>query len=277
MMREWQTIVSRDGQEIEGTQPKVIGFQPSMFPTRISTIYPGNPIGKDLTFCCTAFEGGTYHCKGDTILKNVCATEWICQSLARHLGIAVPEFRVMEDSNGDTFFGSRQAMSTADLFEVRDFLTRPHTDEIGRPTVWLRSHLAMIYVLDIFVANPDRSLSNFVLERDGSTRRLCVIDFADARLAEIAIDRFEVAGSSTLCDGRFLQGVHGGFDHASAFEMIERIRAVPSDFLVRTLGGMPREWLSEAEKQNLLDSWSSGKRLLRLSALRAGIENGTLL
>lgn len=275
-MRDWQISMPRDGNSARGLTSTVLGTQPSLFPTRISTTYPTSPIGKDYAFLCEAFDDGTYHCKQDSFGKSVRATEWVCQTLVRHLGIAVPEFRIMDNRNGATFFGSKQAISSASPFHLNAYLNQPQSDETGRVTQWLGRHLSMVYIIDLFLGNPDRTLTNFVLEKDGITSRLCLIDFADAQLEQLSSDLFPIAGSNTLWNGRLLRKLHGFFPD-SAIEMIERIGAVPDEFMSGIIEGMPNDWMAGEGKQKLYDSWASRSRLPRLSALRTGITNGSLL
>jgi hypothetical protein len=264
-----------DGAHSLGNIPSGLDSQLSLLPTRISTVYPSQPIGKHISFVGTAVDGSVYHCKSDADERPIRATEWIAQSLARHLGIAVPEFRVME-RNDETFFGSRQAVSTADFFELQDFLTRNQLNELGGTSDWLGRRLSGLYVLDLFLNNPDRGLNNFLLEKDGYTRKLCAIDFADARLEDISSDRFPIAGSNTIVKGRYLRSVHGFYLDA-ALEMIERIRAVPASEMNGILAGMPSDWMSDDQKSQFCEAWAGGLFEFRLSALRAGLEDGSRL
>jgi hypothetical protein len=266
----------RNGESARGISAKALGTQPSLYPTRISTAYPSSPIGKDYAFLCEAFDEGTFHCKQDSFAKPVRATEWICQNLVEHLGIAVPEFRIMDHRNGATFFGSKQAISSAQPFQLNAYLNQSQSDETGRKMQWLGRHLSMVYAIDLFLSNPDRNLTNFVLEKNGLTSRLCLIDFADAQLEHISTQLFPIAPSNTVWNGRILREIHGFFPD-SALEMIERIRAVPDEFMADVTGVMPDDWMADEQKQKLYDSWASESRALRLSALRTGITNGTLL
>jgi hypothetical protein len=271
-MRDWQVLMPHDHGDNRGLSSTKIGLQPSLLRTRISTIYPAEPIGKDYAFRCEAEEGGTYHCKNDNSGRIVRATEWISQSLASHLGIAVPEFRVIEDKEGvETFFGSQDVCSTAGLFEVRDYLTRNHFNEVGAPNDWLGRWLSGLYALDMFLNNPDRGVNNFVLEQ---TNNLRAIDFADAHLEDITSDRFPVATSNTVCNGKFVENFHRFFLD-SALEMIENIRVIPVSVIDGIIGGMPNEWMLDDQKSQISGAWAEGRFNKRLAALRSGLEDGS--
>jgi hypothetical protein len=274
-MRRPTFLMPSDWSKSVGAAPTHFDSQLSLLPTRISTIYPNHPTGKHIKFLCTAVDGLDYHCKADADGRPTRATEWIAQSVALHLGIAVPEFRVMEDKDGDeTLFGSRNVISTAGNFEVRDYLTRKKVNEFGGPTDWFGRRLSGLYALDMFLNNPDRGVSNFVLEKGSPADKLSAIDFADAHLEDITSDRFPVATSNTVCNGKFVENVHGFFLD-SAMEMIEKIRLVPASVIEGIIGAMPDDWMAHDQKIQLCAAWADNRLQPRLSALRAGLEDGS--
>lgn len=264
-----------DGRKFMGAPQSHLDSQLSLLRTRISTIYPGQPTGKHVNFLCTDRDGVVYYCKNDADGRPVRATEWFAQSLAEHLGIAVPVFRVMEDNEGkQTFFGSRNVISTAGNFEVRDYLTRKKVSELGGPADWFGRWLSGLYALDMFLNNPDRGMNNFVLEKGSSADKLYAIDFADAHLEDITSDRFPVAASNTVCNGKFVEA-HHGFFLDSALEMIENIRVIPISVIDGIVGGMPNEWMLDDQKREICSAWADGRHNLRLAALRSGLEDGS--
>jgi len=265
----------QDGKDEPNRAPLMAGNQPGLFPARITTRYPSNPIGKDYAFLCEAGNDGTFHCKSDSFNKPVRANEWFAQSLARELLISVPEFRVIEDADGETFFGSREIISTALKFDIAQYLLRPQMDEIGRASEWLGRYLSGLTVVDLFLNNPDRTTSNFVFVPEGTTRRLCAIDFADVELKDLSGDRFPIATSNTMRHGKLLRNVHGFFVE-SAFEMIDRIEAVSRSLVEGIFRGMPYEWMAGDQQNEIIDVWASDKKTARLSALRDRISDGSL-
>lgn len=274
-MRGPTFLMPGDGSKSVGAAPTHLDSQLSLLPTRISTIYPSHPTGKHIKFLCTAVDGLEYHCKVDADGRPIRATEWIAQSVALHLGIAVPEFRVMEDKEGgETFFGSRNLISTAGNFEVRDYLTRKKVNEFGGPTDWFGRRLSGLYALDMFLNNPDRGVNNFLLEKGSPADKLCAIDFADAHLEDITSERFPVATSKTVCNGKFVESNHGFFLD-SALEMIENIRVIPVSVIDGIVGGMPSEWMLDDQKRQICGAWADGRHNPRLAALRSGLEDGS--
>lgn len=266
----------QDGQTASGKQAIEPGLQPGLFPARITTQYPADPIGKDYAFRCEAGNDGSFHCKTDSANKSVRANEWISQSLAQHLGIAVPEFRIIENDIGETFFGSREIFSTGLSADILHYLNHPQTDEMGRRGEWVGRYLSRLTALDLFLNNPDRTVKNFVFIPDGGTRRISAIDFADVQLEDISSDRFPIAACNTMRHGKVLRNVHGFFVE-SAFEMIDRIAAVPRSLVEGILRGMPYEWMAGDQQNAFVDAWSGGEFAVRLSALRVGVSDGSLL
>lgn len=253
-----------------------IGFDrsgPMLLPQRASTIHGIKPNGADITLVCTTRDGGTFYCKDDKPARPIRATEMFATRLAGHVKIATPFCSVVELEDGSTLFGSLGNDSVADQFEVRDFLSRAQPNEIGGPSAWVAQTLARLYVFDLFLGNPDRSLQNFILERD--TRRLCAYDFADAQLGNLSHQRFPVENSHTISVGKFLRQVHG-YEAAYALEMVDWLSAVPVDVVRTILGEMPDDWLPTDQRGDLCDVWIN-QRPVRLSALRAGLTDGTLL
>lgn len=261
-----------DGDPSLGNVTRQPDSQLSLLRLRVGFVYPDTQNQKHIKFRARAEDGFDYYCKTDADGRAVRATEWIAQNLARHLGVAVPEFQVMEH-NGETLFGSREVISTAGIFEVQDFLARKQLNELGGTADWLGNHLSRLHVLDMFLNNPDRGNNNFVLESDGLVRKLCAIDFADARLEDITSGRFPVAASNTVCKGKFRASVHG-FSLDTALEMIDDIRDIRASVIDGIIRKMPNDWMVDDQKLQIREAWVGNRLEARLSALRAGLEDG---
>ena len=260
-----------------GLSPRLgMSEQHGLFPKRISTIYPGPPNGAHIEFVCEVSEGGTYYCKSDKSGRSVRATELFCTRFADHLGVATADAAVVEDEIGRSFFGSRHDISTATDTRLSAFLTESHLNELGQPADWPGRHLSQLYALDMLLANPDRDLRNFVLAVEGSMMRLRAIDFAAAELSHLADCQFPIAQSRTVLVGKMLRDRHGFFVD-SALEMVDRIEAVPRDVIAGFVGEIPSEWLTQARREEICETWSSQPYRERIKALRAGLKDGTLL
>jgi hypothetical protein len=251
-----------------------VGFDPAepmLIPHRMSGRFPP-PNGADIAFFGLTAEGGFY-CKEDKDGRPIRATEMLCTRIAGHSGVLTPHCAVVEDDEGETYFGSLALLSPAGIFEVRSALITPATSEIGSPDPWLGSYLSSLYALDLAVGNPDRSMTNFLM--DASDRQLRAFDFASADLKKLATDRILIEGTRTLSVGRVLRSKHG-FDLDAALEMVKRLEATPVKTIRRFLGELPNGWLTQREGDVLCDDWEN--RLgARLAALSAGLRDGSLL
>jgi len=253
-----------------------MGDQANLIPRRISTRYPSPPPGADITFWGEAWEGGTFYCKDDKDGRAIRATEWLLTSIARHVGLATADFSLIENDAGDTFFGSLQLPSSADRFEVQRFLSTSRVGELGQPSEWPGQHLSQVYAYDLFVNNPDRSLANFLLQNEGLSSRLCLIDFASAHLDGFTDYNFPVETSVTVRVGRFLRDRHRFFLR-SAYEMIDRIAAIPGGVVEGFVRQMPDDWLTTEQSEGICENWSENRIKGRLMALRSGLADESLL
>lgn len=261
----------------ERSASSLMSAQPSLFPVRVSTIYPREVTGADTLFMCEAREGGTYYCKADKDGRQIRATEWLYTKLAAHLNIVVPDCAIVENPfDGETLFGSRQLQSPASDFEAKQFLNTPQIGILGEPSEWPGRYLSGLYAVDMFIANRDRDRHNFFLQREGLQQRLFAFDFASADLKGLDGRNFPVATSATVRIGRFLRRQHG-FHLRSAFEMLDRISAVPADTIASFLGPMPDDWMSYGQREGICGLWETKRIGGRLTALRTGLADGTLL
>jgi len=244
--------------------------QPQLFPVRISTRYPEPPIGKDLAFHCVSDLGDFYYAKHDKDGRRIRATEWIATKVADALGISVAEAVILQDDQGETFFGSLQPTSLADDIQCERFLKSRSLDELGRPTSWLGQYLARLWAYDLFLDNPDRLLRNFVLEaRSG---RIRAIDFASARYIQSPDTKFPIAPDNTIVVGRFVRSLHGAH-RESAFELLDWLGSMAAATIMGIVNAMPDDWLSEEQRGKFVQAWSEEQRRERISSVKALIEH----
>ncbi|WP_374387503.1 HipA family kinase [Sandaracinobacter sp.] len=232
--------------------------------------------GQDIAFRCDAKEGGTYFCKDDKNGRAIRATEWFFTRLAGHLGVPVPECRVLVQRNGNRVFGSLMSPSTADDNDAMHYLSTPQRDEIGAPIERMGRFLSGITALDLFANNPDRGLHNFILNGPPGRRTLRPIDFASADIMSLASERFPGPQSPTVTDGRFLRRAHGFFLDAS-LEMVDRLAGVPESAISDILNDAPAEWMNASSKGAIVEVWRKRGFEVRLSAIRQGLRDGSLL
>ncbi len=252
--------------------------QSEMFPLELTGILPDCPRGAHLEFI-GEIGSNRYYCKRDKNGRPIRATEWFCNALARLLEIPTPDYApVLNPENGEILFGSRGQWGTVDGFEVETFLTTPQIADkaAGGTGGWLHSYLAGLYVFDLFVGNPDRHLSNFLLVPEGGMKKLVAFDFASAELHNLSDQNFNIAQTPTLLVGRRMRSLHG-FDTRKAHDMLERIETVQFSAIDGILTALPDDWLNEVDKGKIHDQWKQGRIKARTAALRRGLNDDSLL
>ncbi|MFO6430968.1 HipA family kinase [Erythrobacter sp. W302b] len=260
-----------------GTSSLATG-QGELMPLALTGIRPSQPQGQHIKLVGEV-GGSVYYCKSALNGKDVCANEWIYSSLARHVGIPVPDFcPIIDYRTGETLFGSKETWGTADEFEVQTLLTTPPNADpvIGDPFAWLGSYLSQVYAFDVFAGNVDRHLRNFLLIPGSPARRLLAYDFASSQLIHRASDHFPIAQTRTQLVGRQLRKLRK-FDIESAIEILERIRAVPISQIASFLSSIPDEWITEDQRGQVYEQWSGDVVTERVKALISGLRDGSLL
>lgn len=251
--------------------------QHNLFAPRVGTKYPSLVNGYDIAFSCEADRGGTFYCKTDKFGRPIRATEWLLTHIANHLGIPTAECsEIYDPETNELVFGSRHALGAAAPAEAKAFLMQPQRNELGQPSAWPGAFLSGLYAYDLFTDNHDRGLNNFLLQQEGFTRRLIAFDFASADLAALAGRNFPVATSTTVKIGKLLRTQHGFF-RQSAFEMVDRIAAIPAETIGSFLGSMPDDWMSRGQREGIYELWSKKRLGGRLTALRTGLADESLL
>lgn len=256
----------------------VTNGQPEMFPLTLTGIRPGVPQGQHIEFIGDA-GGEVYYCKRDRVGMPLPAIEWFCSNLASHLGIPVPDFaQIRNPENEEVLFGSKQVWGTAGPFEAQTFLTTPsnYDPAIGDPYSWLGPYLSRLYAFDLFIGNPDRQVSNFLLTDASRAKKLIAFDFASADFRLMHETNFPIAETQTLSVGRQVRRVRK-FDTDSALELIDRIAAIPITVIEGILTSMAENWMSENRKGEICEHWQKDRVQKRLAALRSGVRDESLL
>ena len=252
--------------------------QRELVPLPLTGIRPDMPQGQHIEFVGEV-GADVYYCKADRFGIAVCATEWFYTHLAAHLGIAVPDCaKIYNPENGEVLFGSKETFGTADRFEAQTLLLTPPARDpaIGDPYPWLGSYLSRLFAFDLLIGNPDRQLVNYLLVNEGRARRLLAYDFASSRLEFSSAANFDVADTQTMFVGRRLRKLRA-FDPESAFELLDRVKAVPLSEVESILSSVPQEWISDELRERVHEQWQKGVVRGRVEALRAGLKNGSLL
>jgi hypothetical protein len=218
---------------LEAFPCKIVRYQP--YPNQPTACARGRAIGED---------GLEFIVKSDTQRSCVCATEWICHSIAQFINMPVPSCKVLQMADGTLVFGTAVLSPRLTDLEVSQILfAATANNEIVSPE--LGRVLSSTYSFDLFVGNPDRHEENYIFTKEAMPESTQSI----ARARPIDFDQ------ATL--GRIMKG---------GDVMIER-----------ALFGIPSEWLPQ-EGQDALLTWASGPGLgRRVTQIEQGLRDGTYL
>ncbi len=178
------------------------------------------------------------------------ATEWVCYSLCRAIGLSTPDFLAVERLDGSIAFGSR--MENADQF-------RPTSGVVELVKLFSSNVLehSRIYGADAFLGNIDRHLGNFLF-RSRSTGLLPLAFDFDQAWVNLAIP-FGVIPWSQNCKShlamKFLES-KSYFDKASANQAGQALVSLPDDALQAALDGCHQSWTTGINWTKTLDVWN---------------------
>jgi hypothetical protein len=219
-------------------------------------------------------DGLDYFLKEDSSGLPIRAREWICHCLSDSAGLPVVECKPIIHPAGQVLFGSRVVLNGGPAGGVNFNLLAGTL-----PVAEARTVLSAIYAVDFFLGNEDRHANNFIIEPDAATSpRIRVIDFSEATalLDGTARSRLPHPTSNTVRIGRRLRALYG-FSTIAADRALDRLAAMEPSKVRAILGEMPQDWLPSPVQTDLLTWWSSPGRMDRITVVRSGLFNGTLL
>lgn len=226
-----------------------------LLPVTVTQIVPSSTYGLDgvdLKWIARGDDNFEYAMKTMADHPFLPITEWVCYSLWGACGMAVPECAVLEVPGQPPAFGSRivvgayQVPKTADLFTIAARF-RPHLGE-----------LAKLYPLDAFLPNPDRHARNVLMRPQLGGEVLVSIDFSRAWLVNGVPfgDMNSLAGSNTETWWRFFKNRMSVIpDHSP----LDKISALPDDWMRTTLSEAPAEWLSGVDLDAISEFWKTSR------------------
>jgi hypothetical protein len=248
-----------------------------MFIRRTLVEYPKQKHTADALGEVEADDGHRYYVKDDSNGVPTRASEWICSQMAEAVGIATPAAMPIALQSGRSVFGSRRIAGVAD-----DALTAAHLTQstIGNvasiSSIGLKTVLSSIYAFDMFFYNDDRHLGNYLSVDDNGTRRLYTFDFSRALFWRWPWSGYPPTGCNTRQFGTLLRQLHG-FDQTVAIGTLDRIAGLSPDLAARVIGEMPDGWLSAELTAQFSTWWAAAHRASRVSGLKQGLSDGTLL
>jgi hypothetical protein len=231
-----------------------------LFPVDVAReITSGLPSSADLKVVSIGRDGLEYATKRQADGADLPASEWFCYHLGYRLQIALPPFTVLRNS-GEEHFGSR--------FEggIIQWSAIPPTDHLALLQS-CAADISRIYALDLFVANDDRHLNNFLFRSQalGGQRTVFAMDFSRGLLMRgWPFDPVPMpATTNTMRQIDFFKAL-GIWSTPDAALTLSSIATVTSKEVRQWLTAMPSAWLLTARIDEIVTWWDSpafGQRL----------------
>lgn len=178
------------------------------------------------------------------------ATEWICYSLCRAVGISTPDFLAVERLDGSVAFGSR--METADQF--RSALGVVQFVKFFSANVFEQSR---IYGADAFLGNVDRHLGNFLFRSRATGLVPLAFDF-DQAWVNFSMPFGAIPwtfGCKSQLALNFLKS-RGYFDTSFAMKAGQALVSLPNNALQTALDSCHASWTAGINWTSTLDVWN---------------------
>lgn len=256
--------------QLEAIPLRIIEYRP--FTSRRTMHAIGRALGED---------GNYYFVKANQGGDLVCATEWVCNSLADSLNLPVANPKILRTNNGELVYGTREFSPKLADIEAARLLFGQAGNNVFVPE--LAQVLSSTYALDLVVGNIDRHQDNFVISLEAANSagqqvgHVNLIDFGCADLLEKQKLPLPLPqNSNTVRIGRQLRHVHG-FARTAAETLLLRMREGRKFLLERAMFGMPSEWLTREQRESFGNWFTSPQFEHRINVIGQGLVDGSYL
>lgn len=241
--------------------------QLSLIPQSIVTWYPAKKTASKPRIG-QASDGLDYAVKHDEKGIPVRASEWVCASLARAVGIPVPPFIIVDDGQGELLFASQ--IYGSDVNNNKPIFMG------NLPNQEILKQISRIYPFDLFVHNIDRHVNNYLIRKQNNKERIFAFDHGYSLFRywpNISLPFKKER--NTLKNIRAIKK-HWGFDVAAAQGVVDKLDSVPLSAVENVVREMPENWLPEGTRDRFLDWWNKDSGT-RVDEIRKGLKNGKFL
>jgi hypothetical protein len=226
-------------------------------------------------------DGKYYFVKTGLDVELICATEWVCNSIADSLNLPVPSPKVLQTPDDILIYGTQEISPRLPEIESTRILYGQAGNSVFIPE--LANLLSSTYALDLVIGNLDRHQDNFVISIDGlggpsqQVGHLHLIDFGSADFLQPTKGSLPLPQmSNTVHAGRQIRRAHG-FANSAASTLLSRFKDGRKFLLERAFFGMPGEWLSKKQRESFANWIGSAQFENRLSLIGEGLSDGTYL
>jgi hypothetical protein len=215
---------------------------------------------------------------GYVIKKDVAATpkgphcEWLSASLAVICGIPCPNFAVIDHTDGNQWFGSQWRPG-----QVEDWWIKAKAGQI--PITDLAGQLSRLYAFDLFVANVDRHLKNYLVIQEAGGHVVYAMDFGRSwRFSGFPPALLTtVTSANTGIATKYLRGKFKGYFNIPEAELVlDRIDKINVKSVEDIIDRHPVSWLTPQEKIDTLTWWTPANVMARTGAIRKGLHDGSI-
>ncbi|WP_413711840.1 HipA family kinase [Rhizobium sp. Rhizsp82] len=223
---------------------------------------------------CFCGDAGAFVIKGATTDPHIPHSEWFCSSLAQIVGVPQVPYSLVRHTDGSLHFGSLWMKG-----KTPDWWTLALAGAIDFAS--LADDLAKIYVFDLFINNEDRHVNNFMVVPEGQGHRVYSFDYSRAWLVNgfpLPDAIMSDANIATVNIKSWLLSNFGAFISMDVANVIlDRIAGIDEATIRRIIGDHPRDWLTQANEDAIIEWWTSGMATARVETIRAGLQNGDFL
>lgn len=233
-------------------------------------------VGKPYTGVCYASDGVDYVVKRHISGWHINHSEWFASHLCAHVGIPTPVCALIQRKH-DVLFGSR--WETGHIQRWWEVAQRGVID-IGQ----IGPILSRILAFDMFIANRDRHVNNYIIRKQKTRTAVLALDFSRSwAAAGLPFPEYQdPPDTKTMEAFLFLSSRLGPFIvRQQMLDVLDCLRQCTLDDVESIIDSHPPQWLGEGDKDKMLLWWSetSLKRIETLSLWceklchRYGVEN----
>ena len=227
----------------------------------------------DCSQVCRCDDGSDYAVKDSASGELVPHSEWFCTHLGEAVGLASPPCKVV-NVQGKRCFGSRWETG----HNARDWWLRASAGEIDFHSLALT--LSRIYAFDLFVNNIDRHATNYIVREQHFGTALLAFDYSRAWLVHgVPPPTLPLPEQcNTVQLQRSLCRLFGEFFNVDeATHVLDSLIKVDGNRVESIIGTHPQEWLTNEQRDGILNWWVSSARTARAEAIVKGVKDGSYL
>lgn len=244
-------------------------MQSGLFPVDIIREMTPSKLTADLRCIGDGSDGHRYALKRLEDGPLLPATEWVCYTLCRLVGVPTPDFSaVRRVATGDVAFGSRWEISV-DEVNPADETRGPVEAQVARLFSKSVAQQSAIFGVDAVVGNRDRHLVNFLFRKTAAGITPLAFDFSQAWVnltgpfGELPWDK----SSRSALTAAWLTS-KGWLKPDQARTMVDRLMDLPDQTVENALESCDPSWISGYDWEPTLALWAQRKSRLKPLALQ---------